>query len=572
MADGRLEVQVGANVTELQKKLGSNGTAEKVIDQFAKNGGRSLQSLQSEAKKTGTAFVGFSRILQDAAYGPAAIANNLEGLGHDMAMLRRQSAETGQSIGKTLVQSLMGAGGFNLAIGAATLAMSLASVGLSAWTRLFPDNEKKVKSAKDATEDYIKSLNDVRRASLEGARAAQEDLVNLRVLYQRTQDVTLSMQQRVSASDELQKLYPQYFANLKDEAILAGRAEVAYTKLSVALIATARAEAARSLVAEKQRTILVNQEREADLLRERVELTQKLRQAESLNAATQGQGSQFGTGNIVTGQKVYNIYQDIVENTKEYNALASENNRLQGESLNLYKNINTQIDRGAKLTGSLGAPLEKFKKSIDKSPIQLKIESVGVTSTVSGLEKLKGTLEGLRPVAMDWMSDWQKRTQELSASFSQTLTSGLVDFSSAFIEGIAGLATGAASLSDVGGMLLGIVGDIAIQLGEAAIGIGVGMLAIKAAFANPLTAIAAGVALVAIGGLIKGAASIVQGKGSSGSSSVASPSSGSSSRSTGASYSSSSSGGFNGTVVFEIGGDKLIGVLKNTQAKNLRFS
>lgn len=572
MADGRLEVQVGANVSELQQKLGTNGTAGKIVDQFAKNGGRSLQSLQGEAKRTGTAFVGFSRVLQDAAYGPAAIANNLEGLGHDLAMLRRQSAETGQSIGKTLVQSLAGAGGFNIAIGAATLAMSLASVGLAAWTRLFPDNEKKVKSAKDATEDYIKSLNDVRRASLEGARAAQEDLVNLRVLYQRTQDVTLSMKQRVSASDELQRLYPQYFANLKDEAILAGRAETAYNKLTVALIATARAEAARSLVAEKQRTILVNQEREADLLRERVELTQKLRQAEALNAATQGQGSQFGTGNIVTGQKVYNIYNQIVENTKEYNALASENNKLQGESLNLYKNINTQIDRGAKLTGSLGAPLERIKQSIDKTPIEIKVESVGIEGTVTGLDKLKGTLDGLRPTAIDWVSDWQKRTNELSQTFSQTLSGGLVDFSSAFIEGIAGLATGAASLSDVGGMLLGIVGDIAIQLGKAAIGIGVGMLAIKAAFANPLTAIAAGVALVAIGGLIKGAAGIVQGGGSGGGTQAASTSSRSNASSSGSTYSGSSSGGISGTVVFEIGGDKLIGVLKNTQAKNLRFS
>lgn len=569
MADARLEVQVGADISELSKKLRQGGTAEKIIEGFSSSGGRSLQSLQSETRKTGVAFTGFSRVLQDAAFGPAAIANNLEGLGNDLSQLRRQASETGQSVGRTLVQSLAGAGGLNLALGAVTLGLSLASFGLSAWTRLFPDNEKKVKSAKDATEAYVKSLSDARRVSLEGAQQAQTDLINLRVLYERTQDLTRSVNQRREAADELQRMYPRYFANLSDEAILAGRAESAYNRLTVALIATARAEAARALISEKQKQILVNQQQEADILQERIQLRERLARADAkLEAITRSGVSDEAINFAVTERN--RIYDSLVENTQRYNERVIENNRLQGQSLALMRNINQQLDRGATLTGNLGAPLPSVQKE-ERRDIKIRVETVGVDAAKNGIDQLSGSLDNVTIASTRWIGEWEKSMARLSESFSNSVTNGITDFVSGFLEGIAGLATGTATLNDVGSALLGIIGNIAIQLGQAAIAIGVGMIAIKSAFSNPLTAIAAGAALVAIGGLIKGAAKITQGTGSvAGSGSYATPNT--ERASTNYSYSASANTPFNGTVVFEIAGRKLVGVLQNELGRNLRVT
>lgn len=249
---------------------------------------------------------------------------------------------------------------------------------------------------------------------------------------------------------------------------------------------------------------------------------------------------------------------------------------VQTGKINAYKAaIQSLVSQGVDPYSKAVKSLQALQSGVAPATLDFNIESAGVKDTSLAIDGLKGSLEGLQPVATAWIGDWAMKTQELGATFSQVLTSGVADFASGFIEGIAGLATGTATLGQVGGQLLGIVGDIAVQLGKAAIGIGIGMIAIKAAFSNPLTAIAAGAALIAIGAVIKGAAGIVQGGGSGGGA-MASPGGSGGSRSS-SNYSNNSVGnggsnGISGTVVFEIGGDKLIGVLKNTQAKNLRFS
>ena len=108
------------------------------------------------------------------------------------------------------------------------------------------------------------------------------------------------------------------------------------------------------------------------------------------------------------------------------------------------------------------------------------------------------------------------------------------------------------------------------ELGKATIAYGVGLIAIKAAIKNPATAIAAGVAMVALGSMIGKAvtksSSVVGGGGGGGGSTGRDYTSPASSVSTGG------GGGFtNGSVVFEISGTSLIGVLSNSLDKNSRL-
>jgi len=118
--------------------------------------------------------------------------------------------------------------------------------------------------------------------------------------------------------------------------------------------------------------------------------------------------------------------------------------------------------------------------------------------------------------------------------------------------------------------LLAGMGSILTQLGQLAISTGVGILAVKKALTtlNPYVAIAAGVALVAIGSAFSSKANSI-GSSGGGSGSV---STGASVSSPTSSTSSSGSSGFtSGTVVFEISGQSLIGVLSNTLDKNKRL-
>lgn len=120
--------------------------------------------------------------------------------------------------------------------------------------------------------DYLKeAMQGVNDAIHEGTKNAQGELVNLRLLYNATQDTTKGYDERKKAVDELQKQYPAYFANMSKEEIMAGKAETAYNQLTSAIIRSARAKAARSKIEE-------NESKALDLEAERAKTIQELNQ------------------------------------------------------------------------------------------------------------------------------------------------------------------------------------------------------------------------------------------------------------------------------------------------------
>ena len=170
-------------------------------------------------------------------------------------------------------------------------------------------------------------------------------------------------------------------------------------------------------------------------------------------------------------------------------------------------------------------------------------------------------------------SQMMTKLQEFNSNASDIITNSLAGTFAGIGTAIGDAMVNGGNLAQgLGKALLGGIGGMLVQLGQMAIGVGIGIKAIKTAFKtlNPVVAVAAGVALVALGSAFSaGASKIGDSSGSGGGSS-------SGGGQIGASNFSGSTGGGNfgssnnsgGTVVFNIEGTKLVGVLSNTLKRN----
>lgn len=115
--------------------------------------------------------------------------------------------------------------------------------GLSNWISSLGGVNNAMKQAARESQLY----SDIQK---EVASSAGKEIAQLEVLYKVATNTTLSIKERQKAVDELQKQYPDYFKNIKDEIILQGGAKDAYVATRLAILANAQARAIENKVAE----------------------------------------------------------------------------------------------------------------------------------------------------------------------------------------------------------------------------------------------------------------------------------------------------------------------------------
>lgn len=86
------------------------------------------------------------------------------------------------------------------------------------------------------------------KASQEGAKAATK----AKTLYNISQDLNRSYEERIASATELKRLYPEYLSNVDAESIAAGKAAGAYDKLTEALIRRAKAQVYLNKISETE--------------------------------------------------------------------------------------------------------------------------------------------------------------------------------------------------------------------------------------------------------------------------------------------------------------------------------
>lgn len=304
------------------------------LDDTSKAAQRTREQIQLAAQATSRSqqsYLNFGRVIQDLPYGFQGIQNNL-------------------------TQLVPAIGAFGLAFSVAVAALTFAQTGLTYWIKKTKDSKEATDDVRKANEAYIESLNDVAKAALKGSQSSQEELVNLRIVYERTQDVTRSYNERKKAVDQLQTEYPKYFANIRDEVFLAGGATSAYNKLAESILATSRARAAASLIADNSKQILLNEQKINDLQRNRRILTEEYgKQEADVTKSWDDRIEAIGKEGRLR-----------VNTEKEVARIKADNNRIDAINLNLIKSVNTELDKGGVIFDNQGDGKEKAtKKQVD---------------------------------------------------------------------------------------------------------------------------------------------------------------------------------------------------------------
>jgi len=325
---------------------------------------------ETVTRKTNNLKMQFSQVareLPSLAMGPQmfilAISNNLPMLADAIADVRKQnellaaSGKKGVPVWKQLGKALLSP---------QTALIALISLGIVYGKEIgnWVKNLGKVKKELSETQQLQESLNTSRR---KGGEAASEESAKLRILYTASQDTSKSMRERNKAVDELQKMYPDYFGKLSNEAILAGNAASAYDELTKAIIRKGQAQAAEDIVADySKRNFQLQRGINADSqwvnqMRSAYEAALKQREGMRQNALTVNQSS-FMTNRTLSGdsnaEKIIEEYERRMENIRKSSEEIAKNNKT-------VEGIVKQIDTSAYTTDFSGSSKKQKEEKTD---------------------------------------------------------------------------------------------------------------------------------------------------------------------------------------------------------------
>lgn len=525
----------------------------------------------------------FSRVIQDAPFGIQGVANNITQLTQQFGYLSKQTGGTRAAL-KAMLGTLAGPAGILLAVSAVT------SLLVSFGDQLFKSKDR-VKNLKEeqeklneALDNYVLGLEATQRASLRGAQSAQKELVSLRALRSQAQNTTLSYQDRIAAVNELQKKYPSYFGNVKQEKILNGELKGSYDLLSASILKRAKSTAAMNAVVKNSEQLLVLEDQ---LAAKTKELNDELVRVEKEKANIQLKGGNnpmavMATSGTVAASKIKTLREEVKSLTGSIQNLQLTNIDLEGK-IDVVTPIANSVKKGSKkIVSALSTGLISQTEGITQlgTGIGKKLQEAITIGGMSSMFKKDDEGSFIAPILStinqgtiainNEKAKMINALTELSQGASDIINNNLVNAFAGIGQAIgSALSEGTNLGQSLGKVLLSSVGSILTQLGQLAIGIGIGLKAIKKSLTslNPFAAIAAGVGLIALGKIFSAGAAKIGG-------SIGGGGGVSTDTGTQTSFGGSVSSGFtsgvggNGTVVFEIAGTKLVGVLSNTLRQN----
>lgn len=612
-----IKIPIGAPLGQLDSDLkGAQSKLKAFATSAASTAGTLGGSVAKGANQAGFALQNLGRVAQDAPFGFIGIQNNLNPLLESFQRLKAETGSTSSAL-KALGGSLLGPGGLGIAF-------SVISAAVLFYQQYQQKANRETKVAVDTYKELSDSIKTYAAVQAQGRENASKDLSQLQSLYKATQNVNIPQTERLKIAKELIKEYPTYLKGFSAEEVIAGKATIAYQKLTQAILAKGLAQAG-----EANRQKLINKQLEDEV---RLAKAQEALKASTAKAGGKGQAlpglaasfeplqladavqrdtkavtdlkngiaatakeitllddvtqkliQTFGADVVIDPEKINQSNKSLKSQSDILSALSTDFKQISADVSITFGKANQEkvgaIGKAIKeLIGiGVGADSSIIKKlqadllAINPAEIESKAKMIGV-SVGTGLQ---AGLQTVQPILAEQFELLNKQFIDWNRNISDIINNGLVQTLGGIGEAIGqSLANGSSIAQNLGASLLASLGSVLGQLGQMAIATGVALLGIQTALKtlNPFAAIAAGVALLALSGIVRGGASRLSGGfsggGGGGGYSASSPSGGVSP----VSSSGGMGGGFGGSeLVARVSGADLLLVINRAQAKNRRF-
>jgi hypothetical protein len=599
MAGGKLTVEIGADITDFEKKIKEVefdikelskvkldrlkvGLDTTEINSQIKDAKANLNSLKTTVKDTGAQIGGqftkqvgngantltqFSRIAQDAPFGIIGIGNNITATAESFSYLKAQTGSTGGAL-KALASSIMGTGGILLGVSLLTTGLTyLAQNGLT-----IGDVFNKLTGNTNAYSEALKKVNDEAYAS-EGVQEAVTNVNRLTTEIDLAKQGFLNKDQVVEHYNETIGKTTGLVKSIEEaEKSLTKNAD-AYIKMTLykAVATLALEEAAKKqLEAEKTR---VKKLAEFASFNDKVNIATSEREDTEANKAFVREQNKIRLIELQKKRKQEEI--KINENAAKVNLSIAK--KFEEDAAKIANDFNFNFFGDTKAPKEKKVKAQKNKVEFDTTFIAPFVSTIsGLGDTMAGFEDRTRTAfqnaTGIVKEQTDLMKqvliDFDAATNDL---ITNSIANTFSNLGSAIGEALANggnvlLAIGTSIIQAFAGFLSDM-GDLLIKYGTLAVLKGKLDLAIAAG--GPVS-IGAGIAAIAVGVALKAAGGAIGSFATSGGRSGGGGGSGANNSSfTSSGFSSRGDGG--GTVVFEIAGQKLIGVLSNTINANRRL-
>nr|DAP44006.1 MAG TPA: tail length tape measure protein [Caudoviricetes sp.] len=173
----------------------------------------------------------------------------------------------------------------------------------------------------DILKETIDLTEELSKADLKAGQEGAKSATKAKTLYNISQDLNRSYEERIAAATELKRLYPEYLGNMDAEVIVAGKAKIAYDSLTDALIRKAKAQVYLEKISEIEAKKFAAEEAH----------TKKIAEYESLSGKKHTIVSPGAAGGSVVISTIADYSKSIEKENKRYEKQMTEFNKLQQE-------------------------------------------------------------------------------------------------------------------------------------------------------------------------------------------------------------------------------------------------
>ena len=371
MANPRIEVEIGANVAGLTAGVNTaTGQLDK-LGQAAQKTAPQVQKLTQATSGYNAIGVDFARIVQDAPFGIIGVGNNITQLAGSFQVLKNQTGSTSTALKSAFASIFSSSNALILGISLLTTAFTILQ------QKGFFKSEQDAKSLDEALKEYQETLTGVAAATLKGAQDSQKELSTLKALELQATNTSLSTKQRTDAVNELQKLYPEYFANLTQEQIKNGDVGEAYTKVTANILAKAKAQASTNAIAQNSIDLLrIETKLEEQKSKRLLETLSAQAQVDALIEKRQKEGF-LTQGDLQRYETLIKSINTANKSLAEEQTLKSEISRINKENEQLTSEITKQLELGGNIVNQTVAKSKAINIEKEK---ELKFEDQNIVN------------------------------------------------------------------------------------------------------------------------------------------------------------------------------------------------